>query len=287
MRIRMFTASICGVALLVSMARPAEAAEQPPVTTRQFNGTASAQLTTGVQIAGCLPMLSLSVTFTIDRPNLGSWNGSFQGCVPFPGPTQESFSFSGPLTLVTPRGTRLTGVGEYGASIRSTGMILTITGSDGEYVGGRLDVDLGGFFGTSGPVTGTVTVQPTRPIDRPFNASVTFTKFMPGTSVHCPPGSTFVDAAGIFTRPAKRDWAFAFQMCSPPSSVLLGSFSITTPSGIVFSGTPTLRLSGTVVTITLTVQRSTHVSVSGEITLTVDTAQGNNVGMVAGSLRVG
>ena len=265
---RMCVAAMCGAALLVgSIARPAEAATQPRVTTRQFHGTATAQLTNGVNIAGCPAILSNSVAFTIDRPNRRSWNGSFQGCVAAPDPTQEFFSFSGPLTLVTARGVHLTGYGQFSASLHATGLLLTITGSDGEYVGGQLIVDLGGFDVLSGPVSGTIDVQRKPPGPRPFHATIPRLAYATVPDPSCQSGTAIV-LTGSLHRAGIPDWTFSIYGCP---AVPTAAMRITTGGGITLDGTlVSRRTSGTVLRFAFDLVRATREYSAGHLDLTID-----------------
>ena len=264
--------------LTISVAGPAHGVTRRTVT-RNFNATAKATLQ-NVSIANCIPLLSYATTFQIERPNLGPWTGSFQGCVPPPNPQQESFSFSGGLTLVTARGVHLNGYGQFNASLSTNTIILTITGSDGEYVAGQLSIDLGRLGGAlAGPVTGTVDVvtqrrtrapEPTTTVPvpaskiRPVTGSAVITGVMTQPDNRCQSGQGAV-LTGVLNREGSGLWPFTVTGCvgNGPAP----TFAMTTHRGITIVGNATFLFQGTFLALTFNVVSASAEYIGGQISM--------------------
>ncbi len=165
-----------------------------------------------------------------------------------------------------------------------TTMVLTVTHATRRYSGGRFDLSFSIGAGPSPTVTGTLILL--GPAQRSFDGVATVTKLQPGSSVHCGPGKTFVDAAGTLARTGGQAWQFQLQTCTPTSSFPIGTFTLTSPSGTVITGSPDVRLVGTVLTMTLYVREASREYLGGNLTITIDTAHANKTGTVRGTLTV-
>lgn len=286
MRRRLAIVLVCAATLMFSsFAESATARSSRPVAKRASalptQRTFAAAFKFGnigtVADASCANGSAVDISGSFVRQGRPSWILDSHTCVDG---TRGAFAVTTGSGIVLSGGVTASGSGH------RTDMVLTITSATRRYSGGHFDLT----FDTSGAgpapsVTGTlVFVDPTQ---RTFSGTATITTLHVGGSVHCAPGATFIDAAGTFARSGAADWSFALQTCTPSGIVGLGSFTVTSPTGIVITGSPHVQLVGTVFVLTLAVQQASREYTGGTLTITVDSAQGNKIGTVLGSLAVG
>lgn len=227
--------------------------------------------------ASCATGQAIAITGSFVRPGRPHWNLDSLTCID---------GASGVFTVTTGSGIVLSGGVTATGNGQRTNMVLTITHASSRYSGGHFDLAFSTAGGGPPPaVTGVLLFAD--PTQRPFTGTAVLTKFQPGPSVHCAPGTTFIDAAGTIARPGGADWDFALQTCSPSGPVSLGTFTLTSPTGIVITGAPKAQLVGTVLTITLLGQVASREFAGCALVITIDSANGNKAGTVSGFFTVG
>ena len=109
---------------------------------------------------------------------------------------------------------------------------------------------------------------------RAFNGTFVTTSSSGGPSPHCGPSGWLIDVTGTLKRVGRPNWNLTASACVNASPILpLGSFTITTGSGTILTGTARAVVAlPTSSTLTLIVQRASREYTGGTLVITSELA---------------